>query len=92
LDWRGFKAKIPRENCPAQAFLHARQVFRQELCQSLPVERQQALIDGHIRAFAFFGGVLPWLIHDNPTIAVQKVHKVSGHLFLIATEHEQVKI
>jgi len=38
-----------------------------------PCERQQALFDGHIRGFSFFGGVFPVLIYDNLTTAVQKV-------------------
>lgn len=38
-----------------------------------PCERQQALFDGHIRGFAFFGGIFPILIYDNLTTAVQKV-------------------
>lgn len=40
-----------------------------------PCERQQALFDGHIHAFAFFGGVFPVLIYDNLTTAVQKVFR-----------------
>ena len=36
-------------------------------------ERQQAFFDAHVRAFAFFGGVFPVLIHDNPTTAVRKI-------------------
>ena len=38
-----------------------------------PCERQQALFDGHIRGFSFFGGVFPILIYDNLTTAVQKI-------------------
>ena len=38
-----------------------------------PCERQQALFDGHIRGFSFFGGVFPVLIYDNLTTAVQKI-------------------
>ena len=38
-----------------------------------PCERQQALFDGHIAGFTFFGGVFPVLIYDNLTTAVQKV-------------------
>ena len=38
-----------------------------------PCERQQALFDGHIRGFTFFGGVFPILIYDNLTTAVQKI-------------------
>lgn len=43
------------------------------LVQCYPCERQQALFDAHIQAFAFFGGVFPVLIYDNLTTAVQKV-------------------
>ena len=38
-----------------------------------PCERQQALFDGHIKGFSFFGGVFPILIYDNLTTAVQKI-------------------
>jgi transposase len=38
-----------------------------------PCERQQALFDGHIDGFSFFGGVFPVLIYDNLTTAVQKI-------------------
>ena len=38
-----------------------------------PCERQQALFDGHIRGFTFFGGIFPILIYDNLTTAVQKI-------------------
>jgi transposase len=38
-----------------------------------PCERQQALFDAHMHAFAFFGGVFPVLIYDNLTTAVRKV-------------------
>lgn len=38
-----------------------------------PCERQQALFDGHMQGFSFFGGVFPVLIYDNLTTVVQKV-------------------
>ena len=41
--------------------------------QCFPCERQQALFEGHIRAFRFFGGVFPVLIYDNLSTAVSKV-------------------
>ncbi len=41
--------------------------------QCFPCERQQALFEGHMQAFQFFGGVFPVLIYDNLTTAVQKV-------------------
>lgn len=38
-----------------------------------PCERQQALFDALMQAFAFYGGVFPYLIFDNLTTAVRKV-------------------
>jgi len=38
-----------------------------------PCERQQALFDGHIRGFSFFGGIFPVLIYDILSTAVQKI-------------------
>jgi len=38
-----------------------------------PCKRQQAFFDGHIHAFAFFGGIFPVLICDNLKTAVLKV-------------------
>lgn len=41
--------------------------------QCFPCERQQALFEGHIRAFQFFGGVFSTLIYDNLSTAVEKI-------------------
>lgn len=45
-----------------------------------PCERQQVFFDGHIKAFAFFGGIFPVLIYDNLTTAVQKVFRVKRRI------------
>lgn len=36
-------------------------------------ERQEMFFDGHLAAFAYFGGVFPVLVYDNLTVAVQTV-------------------
>ena len=41
--------------------------------QCFPCERQQALFEGHIRAFRFYGGIFSTLIYDNLSTAVEKV-------------------
>ena len=41
--------------------------------QCFPCERQQALFEGHIRAFEFYGGVFSTLIYDNLSTVVDKV-------------------
>ena len=38
-----------------------------------PAETTEAFCDGHIRAFAFFGGVPPSILYDNTRIAVARI-------------------
>jgi transposase len=41
--------------------------------KAYPAENTESFCDGHISAFAFFGGVVPRIIYDNTTIAVKKI-------------------
>jgi transposase len=41
--------------------------------RAYPYERQEMFLDGHLRAFAFFGGVFPVLVYDNLTTAVRRI-------------------
>jgi transposase len=43
-------------------------------------EKQQAFFDGHLHAFAFFGGVFPALVYDNLKSAVQKILSGRGRI------------
>jgi transposase len=43
--------------------------------QCFPCERQQALFEGHMGAFEFYGGVFRVLIYDNLTPVVEKILK-----------------
>jgi len=43
-------------------------------------EKQQAFFDGHLHAFAFFGGVFPTLVYDNLKSAVQKILSGRGRV------------
>ena len=38
-----------------------------------PAETTEAFCDGHVRAFAFFGGVLKSILYDNTKIAVARI-------------------
>jgi transposase len=56
------------------------QVFALRLCYSrvtflcaYPTQRQECLFDGHVRAFAFFGGLPHKISYDNLTTAVQAI-------------------
>lgn len=37
-------------------------------------------MDGHVHAFAFYGGVFPVLIYDNLTVAVRKVFQARDRI------------
>lgn len=41
--------------------------------KAYPAENTEAFCDGHISAFAFFGGVSQRILYDNTTIAVKKI-------------------
>ena len=41
--------------------------------KAYPAETTEAFLDGHVSAFAFFGGVPLSILYDNTTIAVAKI-------------------
>ena len=41
--------------------------------KAYPRETTEAFLDGHVSAFAFFGGVPLSLLYDNTKIAVAKI-------------------
>jgi transposase len=41
--------------------------------RAYPTEKLEAFLDGHVRAFQFFGGVFSELWYDNPKTAVTKI-------------------
>ncbi len=40
---------------------------------AFPAETTEAFLEGHVRAFAYFGGVPTRILYDNPKIAVAKI-------------------
>jgi len=38
-----------------------------------PAESTEAFLDGHVRAFDYFGGVPGWILYDNTKLAVAKI-------------------
>ena len=41
--------------------------------KAYPAETTEAFLDGHVSAFAFFGGVPLSILYDNPKIAVARI-------------------
>ena len=73
VDWGGCHAILGGEQTRLKLFCMRSKYSGKHFVRCYPCERQQALFDGHIRGFSFFGGVFPVLIYDNLTTAVQKV-------------------
>lgn len=40
---------------------------------AFPAETTEAFLEGHVRAFAYFGGVPTRILYDNTKIAVAKI-------------------
>ena len=75
VDWGRCLAIIGGQEMPVKFFCMRSKFSGKHFVRCYPCERQQALFDGHIRGFSFFGGVFPVLIYDNLTTAVQKIFK-----------------
>lgn len=75
VDWGRCHAILGGEKTLLKLFCMRSKYSGKHFVRCYPCERQQALFDGHIRGFSFFGGVFPVLIYDNLTTAVQKVFR-----------------
>jgi transposase len=73
VDWGRCTAIIAGVETKLKLFCMRSKCSGKHFVRCYPCERQQALFDGHIRGFSFFGGVFPILIYDNLTTAVQKI-------------------
>jgi len=74
VDWGSCHAIIDGQSVKLKHFCMRSKYSGKHFVCCYPCERQQALFDGHIRAFSFFGGIFPVLIYDNLTTAVQRVY------------------
>jgi transposase len=73
VDWGSCVAVLDGEQTALKLFCMRSKGSGKHFVRCFPCERQQALFEGHIQGFDFFGGVFPVLIYDNLTSAVQKV-------------------
>jgi transposase len=73
VDWGTAIAVLGGERIRLKFFCMRSKYSGKHFVRFYACERQQALFDGHIKAFDFFGGIYPTLIYDNLTTAVRKV-------------------
>lgn len=74
VDWGTCHAIIDGQSVKLKHFCMRSKYSGKHFVCCYPCERQQALFDGHMQAFSFFGGIFPVLIYDNLTTAVQRVY------------------
>ena len=65
VDWGRCLAIIGGQETQLKFFCMRSKFSGKHFVRCYPCERQQALFDGHILAFSFFGGIFPILIYDN---------------------------
>ncbi len=75
VDWGGCHAVVAGGCVKLKLFCMRSKGGGKPFVRCFPCERQQALFEGHMEAFAFHGGVFRRLIYDNLTTAVEKVFK-----------------
>jgi transposase len=73
IDWGVCTAILDGETVTVKMFCMRSKYSGKPFVRLYPCERQQALFDGHIQAFSYFGGIFPVLIYDNLTTVVQKI-------------------
>lgn len=78
VDWGTAIAIIGGEELQLKFFCMRSKYSGKHFVRVYRCERQQAFLDAHIHAFAFYGGIFPVLIYDNLTTAVQKVLSGKG--------------
>jgi transposase len=80
VDWGSATAVIGGEKTPVKFFCMRSRYSGKHFVRCYPCERQQAFLDAHLHAFAFFGGIFPVLVYDNLTTAVRKVLRGKGRV------------
>lgn len=73
IDWGNCVAILDGKQTPLKLFCMRSKGSGKHFVQCYPCKRQQALFEGHVQGFYFFGGIFSVLIYDNLTAAVQKV-------------------
>ena len=77
IDFGEAQVVIAEQPLTAQLFCLRLGYSKQPFVTALPTQAQEAFFEGHVRAFAFLGGVPHLLVYDNLKVAVQRV--LEGH-------------
>lgn len=73
VDWGGAWVRMAGAERQVKRFCMRSRSSGLPFVRAYPLERQEMFLDGHIRAFAFYGGVFPVLVYDNLTTAGKQI-------------------
>lgn len=73
VDFGEAEVVIAGERLMAQIFCMRLGYSKQPFVTALPTQAQEAFFEGHVRAFAFLGGVPHELVYDNLKVAVKRI-------------------
>lgn len=75
VDWGEAVVKMDGRECKVKLFCFRSRASGRSFVRAYPGEGQEMFFDGHIHAFAYFGGIFPVVVYDNLKTAVLKVLK-----------------
>jgi transposase len=73
VDFGEAQVILAGEPLTAQMFCLRLGYSKQPFVMALPSQAQEAFFEGHVRAFAFLGGVPRMLVYDNLKVAVRRI-------------------
>lgn len=73
VDWGVAWVRMAGQDRQVRLFCMRSRYSGMPFVRAYPYERQEMFLDGHIRAFAGYGGVFPVLVYDNLTTAVRQI-------------------
>jgi transposase len=77
VDWGEVRVEINGKRQSVQMFVMRLNYSKARFVMAFPFQKQEAFLEGHIRAFHFFGGVPRRITYDNLKTAVFRV--LEGH-------------
>lgn len=73
VDWGTAWVRMAGEDRQVRLFCMRSRYSGLAFVRAYPYERQEMFLDGHLHAFAFYGGVFPIVVYDNLTTAVRQI-------------------
>ena len=80
VDWGTAWVRMDGEDRQVKLFCMRSRYSGKAFVRAYPWERQEMFLDGHIRAFAWYGGVFPELVFDNLKTAVKRILRGKARL------------